>query len=337
MSCGLIHTQNSAADALDEIEYKWMAFINMLFKDIFTQGNSGRRLFCACIYLVALFFYHCLFFFFFFSAAFCPGAFLAPGISQFVILPRTPAAVGLDSQQVRRIPPTTSCHARWVSKKFLNIRWNSSNYSCSLIHSLIHQWPTCSACSETHSVSVVFKCIISSTLWSPEFRNVSVKQQSAKPSDFSLRLRVNISACGTTWYFWISVHDVSTFELVTPQDILKGERAQFPVIFAAILNCHFLTISPDMSSCVCADRTRYVKTKHGVFLTLTKRFAKLTLFLIRPLILYILFQWRIPSTEMLPQKLRLERAWTPHTKLLYGDWKHVSGSERGTVCLKVAD
>lgn len=81
MSCGRVHAQNSAADALDEMEYKWAAFINMLFKDVFTAGNSGRRLFfCTCFLWLHFFSPLFFFFFLFFSAAFCPGAFLAPGI-----------------------------------------------------------------------------------------------------------------------------------------------------------------------------------------------------------------------------------------------------------------
>lgn len=210
MSCGRVHAQNSAADALDEMEYKWAAFINMLFKDVFTAGNSGRRLFfCTCFLWLHFFSPLFFFFFLFFSAAFCPGAFLAPGI--FAICD-SPSNSGSGSVWIRsrydefqQQHPVTPDECQKVSE---NIRWNSSDYSCSVIHSLIRQWPTCSACSRTHRVSVIVKSIV--------FQRSEARRLEMYPQNNDLPNRVT------------SVWDcVSTFPRVEPLCIFEQVTTTF--------------------------------------------------------------------------------------------------------------
>lgn len=112
--------------------------------------------------MVALFFTTVFFFFSFFFCCFLPRSiFSSRNFLQFAILPRTPAA-GRSGFAAGMTNSNNNILSRQMSVKKVseNIRWNSSDYSCSLIHSLIRQWPTCSACSGTHRVSVIVKSII---------------------------------------------------------------------------------------------------------------------------------------------------------------------------------
>lgn len=104
--------------------------------------------------MVALFFTTVFFFFSFFFCCFLPRSiFSSRNFLQFAILPRTPAA-GRSGFPAGTTNSNNNILSRQMSVKKVseNIRWNSSDYSCSLIHSLIRQWPTCSACSGTHRV-----------------------------------------------------------------------------------------------------------------------------------------------------------------------------------------
>lgn len=126
------------------------------------RGIQAGGFFSALVFYGCTFFHHCFFFFFFFFLLlFAPEHFLLQEFLQFAILPRTPAA-GRSGFAAGTTNSNNNILSRQMSVKKVseNIRWNSSDCSCSLIHSLIRQWPTCSACSGTHRVSVIVKCIV---------------------------------------------------------------------------------------------------------------------------------------------------------------------------------
>lgn len=123
------------------------------------RGIRAGGFFSALVFYGCTFFHH---FFFFFFCCFLPRSiFSSRNFLQFAILPGTPAA-GRSGFAAGMTNSNNNILSRQMSVKKVseNIRWNSSDYSCSLIHSLIRQWPTCSACSGTHRVSVIVKCIV---------------------------------------------------------------------------------------------------------------------------------------------------------------------------------